>query len=117
MDINTLFPSKYLKAEDIPAGGVVVTMNNITQEEIEPGKFKPVLHIQGKDKGIVLNKTNAMMIAHLYGPNTDSWPGKQIQLVVEPVQFQGNIVNAIRCKPSGAVEPVAVPDDLSDIPW
>ena len=102
-NINNLFPSKWLKAQDLPAGGVTVTISNMVMEDVEQGKPpQPVLHFHGKDKGLVLNKTNAMLIAHTYGIESDAWVGKPIHLHKEPVQFQGRIVDAIRCKgPSG----------------
>jgi len=99
-NINEMFPSKYLKAADLPEGGVVVTMGQVIREEIEPGKPMYVLHFQGKDRGLVLNKTNANMIGHIFGGQTEGWKGHQITLVKEPVSFQGKIVDAIRVKPA-----------------
>lgn len=96
MNINQMF-GDFLKAADIKGQRVMVTMESISIKKIgDDGEEKPVLRFIGKDKGLVLNKTNAGMIAHFYGPETDDWMGRQIGLHVEPVSFQGRIVDAIR---------------------
>ena len=41
---------------------------------------KPILHFEGKDRGLVLNKTNARAIARRHGPTMDDWIGKEIQI-------------------------------------
>ena len=112
MDINALFPSDYLKAADFPAPRVL-TIRTIGVEPIGDEKQnKPILHFAEETRGLVLNKTNGAMIAHTYGPETDTWLGKPIELHVEPVQFQGRVVDAIRVRvPQQALapQPTAVP--------
>ena len=84
---------------------------SIKLEEIGQEKTsKPVLFFIEETRGMVLNKTNAGMIAHIYGNSTDAWLGKPIQLHVEPVAFQGKIVDAIRVRvPTAPAAPVAQP--------
>lgn len=98
MNINDAFPSKYLKAADIKGRPpIAVTISHVALEEIGDDKtLKPVLYFQGKEKGVVLNKTNGSMIAHTHGPETDGWVGKQILLRCEGVSFRGQIVDSIR---------------------
>ena len=100
MNINQAYPSKYLKAADLKGHPpVTVVIRNITREEMEenkPESIKPVIWFDGKDKGFACNKTNAMMIAHTYGDETDAWIGKSIQIRCEPVEFKGKIVDSIR---------------------
>jgi len=126
-NINSLFPSKWLKAADLPQGGQTVTIASLSLEEVEEGKEpKPVLHFHGARKGLVMNKTNALMIAHAYGDETDLWREKQIHLYSEPVSFQGKIVDAIRVRAVQPTAPAAAPatapvvasDDADmDVPW
>lgn len=81
MNINKLFPSKYAKAHDLPESGVVVVMSHIKIEKMgQPPKDNAVLYFERASKGMVLNRTNAMIIASLYGPETDGWKGKRIRL-------------------------------------
>jgi hypothetical protein len=97
MNINDAFPSRYLKAADLKdRPPVVVTIKSITMEEMPEGENRPVAWFEGKEKGVVLNKTNASMIAHSYSPETDNWIGKKILLRCEPVPFAGRIVDSIR---------------------
>lgn len=106
MNINQAFPSKYLAATDLGQAKPVVTISNIGTEVInqnEPPKF--ILHFQGKNKGMVLNKTNAMNIATMYGPETDAWIGKQITLYTTFVDFQGKSVLALRVEPQVPAAP------------
>jgi hypothetical protein len=107
MDINALFPSDYLKAADIVQPRVM-TIRAIKLEEIGQDKtHKPVLFFNEETRGLVMNKTNGAMIAHNYSNETDSWLGKPVELHVEPVQFQGRVVDAIRVRiPTPAAQTV-----------
>lgn len=97
MRISSAFPSDYLKASDLNGRQVTVTMAKVTVEKI--GKdSKPVLYFQGKQKGMVLNKTNANAIAANYGEDTDQWAGCTITLFETMVDFQGKSVPAIRVR-------------------
>ena len=62
------------------------------------GDHKPIIYFEGKEKGIVLNKTNATAIATIYGDDTDDWTGGEIILYSAWVDFQGKQVEAIRIR-------------------
>lgn len=90
-----------LKASDLPAGKQArVTIEKC--EEVmfkeEDGKDKPKIRLsfKGKEKGLILNKTNAMSISHVYGPDTDGWIDKEVFLYSTKVDFGGQMVDAIR---------------------
>lgn len=104
MRVSSAFPSNYLKAADLQNREVPVTISRVVMEDIGQSDHKPVLYFEGKDKGIVLNKTNATNIALAYGDETDLWAGKQIVLFTAWVDFQGRSVEAIRVRP-GNVQP------------
>ena len=97
MRVSQAFPSNYLKAADLQGRNVPVTMNRVEMEDIG-GDHKPVLYFNGKDKGVVLNKTNANNIAQLYGDDTDNWIGQDVVLFSAWVDFQGKSVEAIRIR-------------------
>lgn len=127
--INDAFPSNYLKAADLKGRNVTVTMDRVEFEVLGDNK-KLILYFEGKDRGLVLNKTNANNIANAYGDDTDDWIGKQIVLFEAMVDFQGRTVPAIRVrmpqikdKPKQAVRPASAdmqdrrpvpPDDMND---
>lgn len=95
MNINAAFPSTYLKAADLQNRRVNVGIDRVAIEEVG-GEHKPVVYFLGKDRGLILNKTNGNIIAEMYGPETDDWRGQKITLYPARVEFQGKIVDAIR---------------------
>ena len=111
MNIDDAFPSKYLKASDLPEEGTQsVTIEKITIEEIGREKQrKPVIYFEYLDKGFVCNKTNANTIAKITGSrNLEDWTGKTIHLYRAEVEFGGEMVESIRVKIKSA-EPQSQP--------
>lgn len=97
MKISEEFPSKYLKAADLKDRNVLVVMANVEKEEI--GKdMKLILYFKGKDRGLVLNKTNSNSIVEAYGDDTDDWFGKELVLFPVMTDFQGKSVEAVRVR-------------------
>jgi hypothetical protein len=121
VDINTAFPSKYLRASDIGEQRPVVTIERVEMEPVgQSREMKPVVYFRGKDKGVVLNKTNAKKVIALAGGSTetDAWIGVQIRLYATEVPFQGEMVEAIRfmsplSQPVAKPAPQEIPDDDS----
>jgi arabinogalactan endo-1,4-beta-galactosidase len=97
MRISGAFPSDYLKAADLDGRNVRAVMSHVEMRDIG-GDHKPILFFQGKEKGMVLNKTNANNIAALYGDDTEDWNGKEIVLFEAMVDYQGKTVAAIRVR-------------------
>jgi len=97
MNVGQMFPSEYLKAEDILGKQVTVTISGCAQEEMPQSREqKPVLSFANARKRLILNVTNANRIAELHGNETAGWTGQQITLYTEKVDFQGRRVDAIR---------------------
>lgn len=104
MKISTAFPSNYIKCSDLKDRPVRVKMNYIKMEDIGDD-HKPVLYFIGKEKGMVLNKTNANVIAMMFGDDTDNWAGGEVELFPTETDFQGKRVDAIRVRmPSRQVD-------------
>jgi arabinogalactan endo-1,4-beta-galactosidase len=97
MNIFSAFPSKYLRAADLQDKQVKVVMSHVETETIGDDD-RPVLYFEGKEKGLVLNKTNANAISAVYGDDTDNWRGGEIVLFQTMVDFQGKTMAAIRCR-------------------
>lgn len=121
-NVNEAFPSKYLKAADLQGRQVTVKMDR-AEFEIIGNDRKLILYFIGKEKGVVLNKTNANAISKLYGDNTEDWHDQPIVLVDAVVDFKGEMVHAIRVmapqkqqhrQPETGRQPIAAPDDMSD---
>lgn len=109
MNLNEMFPSKWLKAEDFGEGeNKVVTIKDVKYETLGQGakaETKPVIEFRDA-KPLVLNKTNGHIIGQLYGSDTDEWVGKKITLFTMEVDSFGDIVRAIRVRN-------AVPDEAA----
>jgi len=103
-NLNDIYPSAFFKAADLNGLPISKTISNVTLEDIGDNR-KLVLHFEGEEKGLVLNKTNSNNIALVYGMDTDGWIGGVVQLYPTMVDFQGRSTEAIRIKaaprPSG----------------
>jgi hypothetical protein len=97
--VTEMFGGAFLKADDLKGKRVTVTIEDCKQELLRGDhgeEEKWVLSFKGKEKRLVLNKTNANTIAALIGDDTDDWNGKEIKLYAALVDFQGRQVSAIR---------------------
>ena len=129
MKISQLFPSKYVKAADLNGKTVTLTIAKLVLEELGHGaekERKPVLYFQKATKGLVLNRTNAMTIAALYGDESDNWEGKRISIYPTRIRAFGAMQDTIRVReeipaqprPQAAhvaVEDAAEIDDVEDV--
>lgn len=124
MKIGSAFPGQYLKAADLQGRRVQVVIESVEMEDIG-GDQKPVVHFKGKDRGLVLNKTNANAIWGLTGSDdTDDWTDVAVTLFPSKTDFQGKRVDCIRIdppdkavKPQRQPEPPPVEDDGSEVPF
>lgn len=100
MKISDAFPSKYLKAADLPDGrDVRVQVQDVRLETLEQsGDEKPVCYFIGKTRGLVLNSTNATAISAVLGDETESWHGQTIILFSATTTFGGKTVPCIRVR-------------------
>jgi hypothetical protein len=108
-----MYPGRYLKAlDDVPREGIEgLTLTNLEHEEMQTRngrERKWVLYFDKLEKGLVLNKTNATVLAKAFGPDSDDWLGRQVNLTVADVQFGSETVPAIRI-----VIPRAVPTPIA----
>lgn len=101
MNIDSAFPGKYLKAADLQGRSFAVAIADCQLAEIDQGETKPVLFFAGADRGLVLNRTNAGVIADAYGVETDDWRGRTIELYPTRVPFGSRMVDAIRVRIPG----------------
>lgn len=108
MNIDKVYPSKYLKAGDVGETPVTYTIDDYKIEEVGRDKDeKLVLYFKRESKGFVCNKTNLNTIAKALGTKeTDEWIGKAIKLYSTEVSFGDEMVEAIRVslKPGKPVE-------------
>jgi hypothetical protein len=111
--VDLLFPSKYLKAADLRGKSAVVKIESIEPRadlQMKSGKTekKPLVRLAGKEKSWVLNKTNAHLIAEVYGAEVTAWIGCEIVIRSEKVRFGGQSVDAVRVDVAATAARVAV---------
>jgi hypothetical protein len=113
---KTTFGS-YLKQEDLQGKAIKVVIESVDLEEIkdqDTGKTekKLVMHFQGKDKTLIVNKTNCETLEQITGTDDyDAWGGWQVVLFSDPtVKFGGKTVGGLRIRAvSSAVKPPPPP--------
>tara|TARA_Y100000361_G_C11147726_1_gene339100 strand:+ start:891 stop:1367 length:477 start_codon:yes stop_codon:yes gene_type:complete len=117
--------SELLKSEDIGDRRVPVTIESVGEKQFDDGD-KLILQFVGKDKALVLNRTNANAIRSAYGDEADNWVGKDITLYSAPTMFKGTETKGLRVSidpqqaPSKPASPAAAtfaPDPDDDIPF
>lgn len=106
MKMSVAFPSKYIAAADLQGRQVDVEIERVEMEDIGDD-HKPVAYFVGKSKGLVLNKTNASVIADIYGDETDAWLGRVVTLFPTKVDYQGKRVDAVRVMAPRNAAPLA----------
>jgi len=85
---DDLYPSRFLRACDLKGRRVQLTIERIDREELvqDDGtkKKKPIVWFEEKRKdideqaGIVLCKTNGLLLQSMFGPKLENWPGKRV---------------------------------------
>jgi len=110
---RTVFPSKYMKAEDLGATRPIGTIASVEPEDIGAGQDKTrklvVCFVEPTLKPLALNRINCDTIAELAGSEDyETWPGCRIQLFATKTEFQGKRVPCIRiCAPIKIKPPAA----------
>lgn len=112
MNINDAFSSRYLKAADLQGKEYRVNIDKVLMERVvEEEPEKPILYFQRGEKGMVLNKTNAVEMSDALGDETGDWHGAAVVLFTAKVQFQGKLVDGLRIRTdSTASQPPVHPD-------
>lgn len=107
--VDLLFPGKYLKAGDLRGRDIVVTIDDIDPRhdlKTKEGEEKrPLVTFHAAKKGLVLNKTNAKIIAGLYGADVLGWIGQKVTLYAAEVSAFGETVEAVRIRKQRPVSP------------
>lgn len=103
MNINDFYTteSKWLKASDLKnkegrAIKVKLTIDHAEVVEFKDNTKKLAVMFRGKEKGLVLNKTNAQLIAEQHGSDSSGWAHKEISIYPTTTDFGGERVECIR---------------------
>lgn len=88
----------HLKAEDLKGRAIKLKISGCEVVDFKEGGKKLALKFEGKDKGMVLNKTNTKIVAKYYGKDYDKWAGKEIEIFPTETEFNGQLVPCIRVR-------------------
>lgn len=106
MNWEQMFPGRFIKSAEFGGRDVTLTITEIKLEELpdDAGKAKKrgIMYFKETPKGLVLNRTNATALKHLWGPETDKWIGKHVCLYAAPFTdpFTGEHITAVRVRGS-----------------
>lgn len=103
----TMFDRDYLGSFDLPDGrDVTVTISAVKGGDLTSiggrKSKKPIVYFDGKDKGLICNKTNSKTIAAMYGNYVEQWVGQRVTLFVSTTRSPDGAgdVPCIRIRPA-----------------
>jgi hypothetical protein len=110
MKTSQMIQSKFLKKEDFPSPEIL-TIKDVSLEEVGKGDTRWVLFFKEKAKGIVLNVTKIKQLEAAYGDDSDMWNGKKVKVEHDPTVMMGTqVVGGIKfIFPKGASAPPPPP--------
>lgn len=111
--------SKYLTKDDVGEDGMILTIKGVRMETLETddgNEDKVVLHFAENVKPMVLNRTNAQLIAVATGAKTaGESKGKKIVVFNDPtVSFGGKITGGLRIRKATGAPKAAPEKELND---
>lgn len=110
MHISKIRKSNFLKKEDAEPP-ILVTIKDCREVNVAmegaPEDLRPALFFDETEKPLVLNSTNAQIIAKICGSEeTDDWAGHKIVLYSDPnISFGGKLVGGIRARAPKTKQP------------
>lgn len=116
-NISEIRQSNFLKKEDC-GKGILVTIRSCSQMNVAktgaPEELKWCLSFDETEKPLVLNSTNAQIIAGICGSEeTEDWTNRKIVLYSDPnISFAGKLVGGIRAR-AQRNQPVPAPKPTS----
>jgi hypothetical protein len=85
-DLRTAFPRKYMSAMDLvdgePLTAQIVSADMESFRNGEPALMLTLRHNGPQPKGVRANHTNRSILSAAWGPQTDGWINKKVELTV-----------------------------------
>lgn len=117
---KSMFDYKFIGAWTLQGRDVTLEISAVRGETLrnkQGADKKPVVYFRGSKSGagFALNKTNAEVIASLYGPDTTKWVGQKVTLYPTQTQVGSKMVECIRVRPQKPGAKAKV-EELEDVP-
>ena len=103
-NVSQMIQSKYLSKGDVPVPVIAtikgLSLERFNQAQRDGDKMEAwILWFVELPKGLKLNTTNIRVLEASFGPESDAWVGKRVQVYVDPsIQMAGQAVGGIRLK-------------------
>jgi hypothetical protein len=94
MDMRKFAGEQFIRVDDVRDGPISVQVALIKE-----GKFDKPDMIFETGEILSLNATNTKILVRAYGPDSEAWIGKQIDLALGQVEFQKKLQDAVIVKP------------------
>ena len=124
-DFDAMYGSKYLSVSDLKGQRPRRTIGKVEVAELKEKdgstKRKRIIYLEGEDKPLVLNKTNATKLAMAFGKHSPDWIGARVELYSEMTTLgkEGVRLQPLRtvAKPPAPKPPVIDPDLNDEVPF
>jgi hypothetical protein len=93
----------FLKVDDVRDGPLQLQIAVINEGQYD----KPDVVFETGET-LSLNATNTRTLVRAYGPNSDDWIGKEVELKLGQIKYQGSLKDAV------IVEPVSPPTEAAE---
>ncbi|MEH2526741.1 MULTISPECIES: hypothetical protein [unclassified Bradyrhizobium] len=94
MDMRKYAGEQFIKTDDVREGPLTARIAFVKE-----GKYDKPDMILETGETLSLNATNTRTLVRAYGPNSNDWAGKDIELDLGQVQFQGKLQDSVIVKP------------------
>ena len=106
MDMRKFSGAAFITKADVRNGPLLMQIAGVRE-----GKFeKPDLLFESGESFSV-NSTNNRILMRAYGADSDNWVGKEIELALGQIKFQGSLQDAVIVKP---ITPIAIANKAVD---
>ena len=97
MDIRNYITGSFVSLDDLRDGPRREKIVDVVE-----GKYdKPNIKFEGGDM-VSVNATNGRVLMRAFGPETKTWVGREIELYVGPLEYQGGVQDGVRIRPATA---------------
>jgi hypothetical protein len=94
MDMRKYSGETFIKVDDVRNGPVRVQI-----AVVKEGKYDKANLVFESGEVLGLNSTNNRTLIRAYGPNSDDWIGKEIELYLGEIEYQGSMQAAVLVRP------------------
>jgi len=105
---DEIYTSKFIRASDIPDDGdLILSVRDVSSDQVgEKKEMKLILHFHEIEKTLVLNVTNAKVMADKWGKDPNTWIGKKVGLYSTEVTFGGKTTLGVRIRLKPPIQPL-----------